>query len=99
MHGFHQLISQATDLLQQTSSCIDLIITDQPNLIIDGGVHPSLNSNCHRQTTYCKINLNIEYPPPRKRLVWDYNRANVEGIKKFIESVNWEVMFNNKSIH
>ena len=99
VHGFHQLISQATDLLQQTSSCMDLIITDQPNLIVDGGVHPSLNSNCHRQTTYCKISLNIEYPPPRKRLVWDYNRANVEGIKKFIESVNWEVMFNNKSIH
>ena len=52
VHGFHQLISQATDLLQQTSSCIELIITDQPNLIVDGGVHPSLNSNCHRQITY-----------------------------------------------
>ena len=32
-------------------------------------------------------------------LVWDYKRANVEGIKKSIESVNWEVMFNNKSVH
>ena len=30
-------------------------------------------------------------------MVWDYKRANVEGIKKFIESINWEVMFNNKS--
>ena len=32
-------------------------------------------------------------------MVWDYNRANVEGIKKSIESVNWEMMFNNKSVH
>ena len=32
-------------------------------------------------------------------MAWDYNRANVEGIKKSIESVNWEVMFNNKSVH
>ena len=32
-------------------------------------------------------------------MVWDYNRANVEGIKKSTESVNWEVMFNNKSVH
>ena len=45
------------------------------------------------------IHLNIEYPTPYERLFWDYNRANVEGIKKSIESVNWEVMFNNKSVH
>ena len=32
-------------------------------------------------------------------MFWDYNRANVEGIKKSIESVNWEVMFSNKSLH
>ena len=32
-------------------------------------------------------------------MVWEYNRANVEGIKKSIASVNWEVMFNNKSVH
>ena len=99
VYGFHQLISQPTHLLPQTSSCIDLIFTDQPNLIVDSGVHPSLHSNCHHQITYCKINLNIEYPPPYEGLVWDYNRANVDGIKNSIESVNWEVMFNNKSVH
>ena len=32
-------------------------------------------------------------------MVWDYNRANVEGIKKSIDYFNWEVMFNNKSAH
>ena len=64
MYGFHQLISQPTHLLPQTFSCIDLIFTDQPKLIVDSGVHPSLQSNCHHQITYCKINLNIEYPPP-----------------------------------
>ena len=57
VHGFHQLISQPTHLLPQTSSCIDLIFTDQPNLIVDSGVRPSLHSNCHHQITYCKINL------------------------------------------
>ena len=98
VHGF-QLISQLTHLLPQTSSCIDLIFTDQPNLIVDSGVHSLLHSNCYHQITYCKLNLNIEYPPPYKRLVWNYNRENVEGIKKSIESVNWEVMFNNKSIN
>ena len=79
---------QPTHLLPQTSSCTDLIFPDQPNLIADCGIHPSLYSNCHHQITYCRHNLSIEYPPPYEHLVWDYNRANVEGIKKSIESVN-----------
>ena len=74
-------MSQPTHLLPQTCPCTDLIFTDQANLIVDSGVHPSLQSNCHHQITYCKLNLNIEYPPPYEPLVWDYNRANVEGIK------------------
>ena len=96
MHGFQQRISQPTHLLPQSSSCIDLIFTGQPNIIVDSGV---LHSNCHHQITHYKLSLGIEYPPPYERLVWDYNKANVEGIKKSIGSVNWEVMFNNESIH
>ena len=79
--------------------CIDLIFTDQPSLIVDSGFHPSLHSNCHYQITYCKFNLITEHPPPYERLIWNYNRTNVEGIRKSIESVNWEVTFNKKSVH
>ena len=93
VHGFHQLISQATHLLPQSSPCINLIFTDQPDLIGDSGFHSSLHSNCNHQITHCNINLNIEYPTPYERLVWDYNKANVESIKKSIESVIWKVMF------
>ena len=28
-----------------------------------------------------------------------YNKANVESIKKSIESITWELMFSNKSVH
>ena len=41
----------------------------------------------------------LKTPPPYECLVWDYNKANVESIKNSIDSVNWEVMFINKSIH
>ena len=63
-HGLHQLISQPTHLLANSSSCIDLIFTDQPNLVTDCGIHPSLHPNCHHQIIYCKLNLKIVYPPP-----------------------------------
>ena len=98
MHLLHQLILQLVHLLSQSSSYIDVIFTDHLNLIVDGGVHQSLHSNCHHLITHCKLCLNIGYTPPYEPLVWDYNKTNVEGIKKSIESVNWKVMFNNKQL-
>ena len=70
--GLNQLISDPTHILQHSSSCIDLIFVNQPNLVIDSGIHPSLNQNCHHQIIFCKLNLKIEYPPPYAREVWDY---------------------------
>ena len=57
-YGFRQLISEPTYILKSSSSCIDLIFTDQPNLIIDSGTHPSLHPNCHHKIIHCKIDIN-----------------------------------------
>ena len=98
-HGLHQLISEPTHILANSSSCIDLIFTDQPNLVTDCGVHPSLHPNCHHQIIYCKLNLNIVYPPPYRRLVWDFKRANIDAIREAIKTVAWHYMFLNKTVH
>ena len=44
-YGLQQLISQPTHLLANTSSCIDLIFTDQLSLVVDCGIHLPLHSN------------------------------------------------------
>ena len=67
--GFHQIINEATHILNNSSSCIDLIFTSQPNLVTESGVHSSLHANCHHQITYVKFNLNAIYPPPYEREV------------------------------
>ena len=85
LYYFHQLISEPTHLLPQSNSCIDLIFTDQPNLVVNYGIQASLNSKCHHQITHCKFNLNIKYPPPYERLVWDYRKANIESIQKSVK--------------
>ena len=66
-HGLHQLISQPTHLLATSSTRIDLIFTDQPNLVVYSGAHTLLHKN-HR-ITLCKLNLKIEYPPLYEHLV------------------------------
>ena len=43
--GLHHLINEPTHLLQNCSSCIDLIFTSQPNIVVESGVHPYLHPN------------------------------------------------------
>ena len=39
--GLSQIIKEATHILESSSSCIDLIFTTQPNLVVESGVHTS----------------------------------------------------------
>ena len=42
-NGFTQLIHEPTHIQANSSSCIELIFTDQPNLSVNSGVHASLH--------------------------------------------------------
>ena len=99
MHVFKQIISYPTLTLPQSSSGINLIFTDQPNYINDCGIHRSLHPNCQHQITFCKLNLNVEYPPPYEHLVWNFKKSSNDAIKKATELVNWNFLFWNKSVH
>ena len=57
--GLQQLIKKLTHVLSDSSSCINLLFTSQPNLIMESGVHSSLHQNCHHQEMYAKIGLKV----------------------------------------
>ena len=85
-----QLISEPTNFEpNKKPSCIDLVITDQPNLVLDSGTRASLDPFCHHQITYCKVNFNIPPPPPFERNIWHYHRANTALLKKSMSSFPW----------
>ena len=98
-NGFSQLINEPTHIQTSSSSCLDLIFTDQPNLSINSGVHPSLHSNCHHQIVHSSVNLNIHYPPPYQWLTWDYKKADSTKIRQALESINWERLFHKKDLN
>ena len=87
--GLHQLISEPTHLIGDSKSCIDLIFTDQPNLFIDSGVHQSLHELCHHQIIYGKLSVSNITPPPYKRRIWHYNKADIDAIMQSIATFNW----------
>ena len=55
--GLSQIIKEATHVLGSSSSCIDLIFTTLPNLVVESDVHPSLHASCHHQIVFAKFDL------------------------------------------
>ena len=93
--GLTQMISEPTHFREHCHpSCIDLIICDQPNLVIDSGVRSSLDNTCKHQITFCKLSIRTPSIPPFKRLVWFYDKANRELIKRAMTAVQWGLLLN-----
>ena len=88
--GFHQLISEPTHLMGDSKSCIDLIFSDQPNLVIESGVHPSLHEQCHHQIVYGKLSVSNVTLPPHTRRIWYYDKADFVAIMKSIGMFRWQ---------
>ena len=59
-----QIISEPTNFEpNKNPSCIDLVMIDQPNLILNCGTRASLDSLFHHQIIYCKVSFRIPPPP------------------------------------
>ena len=82
--GLQQIINEPTYLTSNSSSCIDLMFTSQPNLVMESGVHSSLHPSCYHQIGFAKINLKIYYPPLYEGEFWHYEKANADLIRRSI---------------
>ena len=90
-----QIISEPTNFEPgKKPSCIDLILTDQPNLVLASGTRASLDTNCHHQIIYCKVNFRIPPSPPSERKTWHYHRANSAAIQRCFTNFPWVQHFN-----
>ena len=88
-YGLKQIINQSKYILNNSSSCIDLLFTSQRNLVMESGVHSSLHLNCDHRIIYARFNLKIYYPPSYEREIW-HKKANVDLIQRAIREFNWE---------
>ena len=93
-----QLTDQPTNIEPRGISCVDLIITDQPNLFVDFGIHPSLDNCCHHQIIHGEVNLSVPSPPPYERKVWEYSKANINEIRTSLQKIDRESKFKNLTV-
>ena len=57
---------------------------------MESGVQHSLHPNCDHQLVFVKFDLSIYYLPPYERIVWYYNRANADLIRRAIDLFDWD---------
>ena len=95
----NQLIEEPTHILGNSLSCIDLTITDQPNLFVDSGVHSSLYAKSHHQIVFGVVSLSVPRPPPYKGTVWEYDKANIDMINHDLSSINLYEMFDGLDVN
>ena len=99
LNCLEQLIKEATHIPNEnTQTCIDLVLTNQPFLFVDSGVIPSPDPLLKHQITFGKLNLNVPSPPPYKRKVWDFTLAHTLAIKSQMSNIQWEHLFANTSL-
>ena len=97
-YGLNQLIKTPTHLLQNSATCIDLVITNQAHLVMESGVHSSVNSTYHHEIVFAKLNLKVEYPPPNERVFWDYSGADKVSINRATNAKDLDELFANKTV-
>ena len=92
--GLSQTISEPTNFEpQKNPSCIDLVVADQPNIILDSRTRVSLDTYCHHQIVHCRVNFKIP-PLPFERKIWHFNRANSAALKRSMTSFPWRQFLN-----
>ena len=59
LYGLNKLITKPTSILEHFSSSINLVFTNQPNLVSGSAIHPTLHSKCYDLIIYSKLNLEV----------------------------------------
>ena len=80
--GYNQIIDKATHVINTSMSCIDLIFCTNQSVISNHRVDVPIFDKCHHNIICGKINIRVPVPPTYVREVWDYEKANIENIKK-----------------
>ena len=98
-YGLSQIISVSIHILPNSSSCINLIFTNEPELVTESGVHPSLQPKCHDQIIFAKLNHEVEYLSLYERLIWDCKNPDIPSVNRATNIFDWGNSFEGKNVH
>ncbi len=82
------LINDPTRFTPTSQTKLDRIITNAPHIVSKSHVLDPLMSNDH-----CTIGMHLKFNMSKsssyKRLMWDYNRADFDGLQDYLQGIDW----------
>ena len=87
LYQLKQLINIHTRTTETTSSCLDLIITQSPQIIKRADVLPTICSDHNVPCAFLQNNItkNVSF----KRTIYNYNKLNSEKFCNLLSSIDW----------
>lgn len=79
------------------SSCINSIVTSQPNSVMHSGVDPPYTQIVTIKSSFW--NLILKHVPPYEPVVWHYQHANIDLIRQAIDLFDWGKAFSNLDVN
>ena len=86
-----QLVSEPT----RENAILDIVLTNSPQCVSQVNVCPPFHSDCdHASVEFvvifsCSVNSST-----KKEFFYDYNKCDYEGMKRFINNVDWSLAFS-----
>ena len=93
-NNLHSHINEPTRITERSATCLDRIVSNIPHYVETAQVLDPLLHNDH-----CYVGITLRFSIPKSqsysRLMWDYSRADYEGLREHIRSIDWNMICEN----
>ena len=90
-NNLFQIIDEPTHVTENSSSLLDIIITDSPAYIIDSGIWAPIGDPFH-SSIFCKFQLQFNREGKYKRQIFNYEQCNYNLMNAAVTSAPWNVL-------
>jgi exonuclease III len=97
-NNMHMNVHEPTRITATSSTILDQIVTSRPNLVTDVKIEPPISTNDHCTVT-ASLNLKPKTDPPFQRLMWNYKKADIVGLKNYLSQADWTSCFLSNDVN
>ena len=97
LYGLNQLITVATRVTENTSTLIDVILTNEPSRVTMSTVIPCDISD-HNIIGYVR-KINFQRFPAKLKSHRDYKKYDVNEFRKDVKSINWQHLYSTSNVN
>ena len=91
-------VKEPTRITSNSNTCLDQILSNIPNLILEVKVEPPISTNDHC-TVSVIVNFKIAVEKAYERHIWLYKKGDYQGFKNALSQENWDECFNQPSVN